>query len=210
MIAAISKPSRKFCGQVFQTVHREIDAVFRQRFLNFLGEHALGADLGKGDIGDLVAGGLDDFNFDVVPALLEQRLDVVGLPERSCDPREPMRSRATNFPLRSLRRGLRRFLSSFSSSLQSPCLSCRLNSRRTMSTTVVASGSRTAVFSVLMGVCMILLMMPRVRASTASSCSGESGPRRPRTRSISAWRMVSRWSCSETMVGTTSSVCSRA
>ena len=57
---------------------------------------------------------------------------------------------------------------------------------------------------------MILLMMPRVSASTASSCSGVIVPRRPRTRSISAWRTVSRCSCSETMVGTTSSVCSRA
>ena len=75
------KTRRNFRGQVFQTVHREIDALLGQRFLNFLGEHALGADLGEGDIGDPVAGGLDDLNFDVVPALLEQRLDVIGLPE---------------------------------------------------------------------------------------------------------------------------------
>ena len=77
--------------------------------------------------------------------------------------------------------------------------------------TVVASDdSRAALFSVVIGVCMILLMMPRVNASTASSCSGLMAPKRPRTRSISAWRTVSRCSCSETMVGTTSSVCSRA
>ena len=48
----------------------EVDPIFRQRFLNFLGEHALGADLGESDIGDLVAGSLDDFDFDLVPALL--------------------------------------------------------------------------------------------------------------------------------------------
>ncbi len=58
-----------------------IHAISRQRFLNFLGEHALGADLGQRDIGNLVAGGFDDFNFDLVSTLLEQRLDVVGLPE---------------------------------------------------------------------------------------------------------------------------------
>ena len=48
--------------------------------------------------------------------------------------------------------GLSRFLS-FS-------FSCKLNKRRTNSTTVVASDSRAAVFSVLMGVCMILFTMP--------------------------------------------------
>ena len=37
---------------------------------------------------------------------------------------------------------------------------------------MTSDDSRAAVFSVVMGVCMILLMMPRVSASTASSCSG--------------------------------------
>ena len=46
------KSRRKFGGQIFQAVHREIDAAFGQRFFNFLGEHALGADLGQGDIGE--------------------------------------------------------------------------------------------------------------------------------------------------------------
>ena len=81
-MAAISKPGRKFRGQVFQTVDREIDAVFGQRFFNFLGEHALGADLGEGNIGNFVAGGLDDFDFDFVAARFEQTLDVIRLPER--------------------------------------------------------------------------------------------------------------------------------
>ncbi len=53
-----------------------------------------------------------------------------------------------------------------------PCslsFSLRLNKRRTTSITVVASASLAAVFSVVIGVCMTLLMMPRVRASTAIS-----------------------------------------
>src|SRR5580700_7868261 len=41
------------------------------------------------------------------------------------------------------------------------CLPCRLNNLRTTSITVVASASRAAVFSVVIGVCMTLLMMPR-------------------------------------------------
>ena len=69
-------------GRSFKLWHGEVHAVLGQRFLNFLGEHALGADLGQSDIGNLVAGGLDDLNFDLVSALLEQRLDVIGLPER--------------------------------------------------------------------------------------------------------------------------------
>ena len=72
---------RNFRGQVFQTVHREIDPVLGQRFFNFFGEHALGADLRQGDIGNPVTGGLDDFNFDLVSLPLEQSLDVIGLPE---------------------------------------------------------------------------------------------------------------------------------
>src|SRR5579872_4447 len=49
---------------------------------------------------------------------------------------------------------------------------CRLKRRRTTSTTVVASDSLAALFSVVIGVCITLLMMPRVRASIAISCSG--------------------------------------
>ena len=62
-------------------MHREIDAAFGQRVFDLLGEHALGADLGESDIGDLVAGGLDDLQLDLVAALAQQRGDVIGLPE---------------------------------------------------------------------------------------------------------------------------------
>ena len=78
---APSRSRRDFRGQVFQTVHCEVHSFLGQRFLNFPGEHAFGADLGQRDIGNPVAGGFDDFNFDLVSALLEQRLDVIGLPE---------------------------------------------------------------------------------------------------------------------------------
>src|SRR4029077_4719923 len=40
----------KFRGQVFQRVHRKIDASGGERFFDFLGEHSLGAYLGEGDI----------------------------------------------------------------------------------------------------------------------------------------------------------------
>ena len=188
-------------------MHREIDPPFGQCFFNLLGEHALGADLGERNISNLVAGGLDDLQLDFVSTLAQQRGDVVRLPERQ------LRSARANsegapsashlvFPLPTTS-ALRSLRAAFFASR-------RPNSLRTRSMTVVASDdSRAAVLSVVIGVCMILLMMPRVSASTAISCSGVSVPSRPRTRSISAWRTVSRCSCSDTMVGTTSSVCSR-
>ena len=67
VMAAISKSRREFGGQVLQAVYREIDPILGQGFLDLLGEHALGADFGEGDIGDLVAGGLDDLNLNLVP-----------------------------------------------------------------------------------------------------------------------------------------------
>ena len=63
-------------------MHRKIDAAFGQRFFNLFGEHALGADLGERDVGDLVAGGLDDLDLDFVSALAQQVGNVVRLPER--------------------------------------------------------------------------------------------------------------------------------
>src|SRR5579863_10285647 len=72
----------KFGGQVFQRVHGEIDAAGGEGFFNFFRKHAFGTDHGKGDVGDFVAGGVNDFNFDFVAAGAQQRGDVVGLPER--------------------------------------------------------------------------------------------------------------------------------
>src|SRR5580704_3975056 len=65
-----------FGGEIFQTMHREIDTSLRQGLFDLLGEHSLGADLGEGNVGDLVASGLDDFELDFVVALAEQRADV--------------------------------------------------------------------------------------------------------------------------------------
>ena len=71
----------KFGGEIFQGMHGEIDASSGEGFLDFFGEHSLGADLGQGDVGDFVAGGVDDFDLDFVAAGTEKGGDVVGLPE---------------------------------------------------------------------------------------------------------------------------------
>ena len=109
---------------------------------------------------DLVAGGLDDFEFDLVAFFAQQRRNVVGLPEGE------LRSAGTDAQAGHLVFRSRLAAATFFS------FSCRLKSRRTRSTTVVACGSRAAVFRVLMGVCMILLTMPRVSASMASLLVG--------------------------------------
>src|SRR5271165_4849160 len=62
-------------------MHCEIDAAFGQRILNLLGEHALGANLGESDVGDLVASGLNDLQLHFVPTRAQKRRNVVGLPE---------------------------------------------------------------------------------------------------------------------------------
>jgi len=58
----------KFGGQVFQRMHRQIDASGSKSFFDLLREHALCTDLGQGDVGNLVAGCVDDFNFNIVAA----------------------------------------------------------------------------------------------------------------------------------------------
>ncbi len=72
----------QFGGQILERVHGEIDAALGERLFDFLGEHALGADLGEGDFLQPVAGGLDDLDFDGVALRAQKRGDVVGLPER--------------------------------------------------------------------------------------------------------------------------------
>jgi len=42
---------------------------------------ALGANHGQGNVGDFVAGGVDDFDFDFVAAGAQERGDVIRLPE---------------------------------------------------------------------------------------------------------------------------------
>ena len=70
----------KFGRKIFERVHGEIDTAGGEGFFDFLGEHALGADLGEGDAGNFVAGGMNNFNFDFISAGAKQGGDVVGLP----------------------------------------------------------------------------------------------------------------------------------
>ena len=80
--------------QVLQTVHRQVDRASDQGFLDLLGEDALQpgfrAALGQSDIGDLVAGGFDDFDSSGDVAVFEPFLDPVGLPKASFEPRVPI------------------------------------------------------------------------------------------------------------------------
>jgi len=84
-------------------VDGEVDAAFEERVLDFLGEEALGADAGEGDVGDLVAGGLDDFEFGFYTELGEACGDPAGLPQGE------LRAAASDFELHeSSRRNMRR------------------------------------------------------------------------------------------------------
>ena len=65
-------------GQILQAVHGEIGAAVEQRLFDFLGEQALGADLGQRHVGDLVAGGLDDLDAALVPERGELRFAPSG------------------------------------------------------------------------------------------------------------------------------------
>jgi hypothetical protein len=80
------EPRRKLSGQVFQRMHSEIDAASGEGFFdlfrkNSLAQSTLGANHGEGNIGDLVAGSVDDFDFHFVSTSTQQRGNVVGLPE---------------------------------------------------------------------------------------------------------------------------------
>src|SRR6202021_844369 len=76
----------KVGGQVLQRMDGEIDAAGGEGFFNLFGEDsfaqpALGADHREGDVGDFVAGGVDDFDFDLVASGAQQGRDMVGLPQ---------------------------------------------------------------------------------------------------------------------------------
>src|ERR1700730_5060915 len=49
--------------QIFQAVHREVNTIVDESLFDFLGEHTLRANLREGDVGDFIAGGLDDLQF---------------------------------------------------------------------------------------------------------------------------------------------------
>ncbi len=70
----------QFGGQVFQTVHGQVGAAVEQRFFDLFGEEALGADLGQRDVGDFVAGSLNDFDAALAAGGGELRGDPTGLP----------------------------------------------------------------------------------------------------------------------------------
>jgi len=65
-------------------VDGEVDAAFFEGFFDFLDEDAFAVEVGRGDEAGLlhaVAGGADDFEFDVIAGVAEGVEDVVGLPE---------------------------------------------------------------------------------------------------------------------------------
>src|SRR5579864_4673675 len=62
-------------------MHGEIDAPSGQSFFNLLREHALGADLGEGHVGDFVTRRVDDLDFNLMSAGAQKCGDVVRLPE---------------------------------------------------------------------------------------------------------------------------------
>ena len=72
---------RKFGWQVFKAMYSQIYTSIRERLLNFLCEHSLRTNLRECNVGDLIAGGVNDLNLDFVSAPAQQRRDVVGLPE---------------------------------------------------------------------------------------------------------------------------------
>src|ERR1700693_6394891 len=72
-------------------MHREIDAAGGEGFFNFFRENSFakstfGADHGEGNVVDLVAGGVDDFDFDFVAVGAQQRGDMVRLPQSELGP----------------------------------------------------------------------------------------------------------------------------
>src|SRR5207247_8466827 len=75
------KSGRNFGRQIFQAVDREIDTPLSQSLFDFFCEHAFRADFGERDIENLIAGSLDDFDFDRMPARFEECANMIGLPE---------------------------------------------------------------------------------------------------------------------------------
>ena len=177
---------RQLRRHILQAMHRQVDRPRQQRLFDFLGEQSLAADLRQRHVGDLVAGGLDDFDAaSRRPASARHAAICRACHSASCDPRDPMTiTIVTLLPA------------------GTACEWCE--------SAATPSGSSALRRSSVMGPCAILLMMPRVIASIASSCCGVSTPSLARTRSISAMRTCSSCSCRLTMVGVTSRVFSRS
>src|ERR1700677_3694632 len=62
-------------------MYGEVDASGGERFFDLFRKHALGADFGESDVGNFVAGGVDDLDFNFVAACAQKRGDVVRLPK---------------------------------------------------------------------------------------------------------------------------------
>jgi hypothetical protein len=58
-------------------MYGEINAAGGQSFFDLFGKHSFSADHGQGNVSDLVAGGVDDLDFDFVTASPQQGRDVV-------------------------------------------------------------------------------------------------------------------------------------
>src|ERR1035441_3606147 len=98
---------RERCGQlgrqVLERMNSKVYAPVGQRFLDFLGEHALGAHLGKGDVLQAITGCLDDLDFDDVSFAAKKHSDEVRLPECQLRATATYRSEEHTSELQSLR-----------------------------------------------------------------------------------------------------------
>ena len=72
---------RKLGRQIFQTVHRQIDASLGHRLFDLFRKHSFRSHFGEGNVEDFISCRLDYLNRDGVSLLLEQRGDVIRLPE---------------------------------------------------------------------------------------------------------------------------------
>src|SRR5579859_221954 len=75
------EPGGEFGGEIFQRMDGQVNASGGEGFFDLLGEHPLGAYFGEGDVGDLVSGGMNNFNFDFMAAGAQKGGNVVSLPE---------------------------------------------------------------------------------------------------------------------------------
>jgi hypothetical protein len=59
-------------GQVLQAMNCKVDMVCCERFLDLFGKHPFCSHLGEGNVGDLVAGGVNDLDLNLVTALAQE------------------------------------------------------------------------------------------------------------------------------------------
>ena len=72
---------RHLGGKILQAVYGEVDPSLEEGLLDFLREEPLGPDLRQRNIGDLVAGRLDDLDAGVLAKRFETPLNPACLPE---------------------------------------------------------------------------------------------------------------------------------